>query len=188
MEKAEENMKNSVAKFISILLVTIMFLGFANAFRAYARDGTYFNAFRLSPESRPGTYTIYVSTSKGLTSAQNTTTFSVESAASPSQASFTYTPLNPFVNMTITFDASSSTAEGYNDTIIKYEWDFGDGTPKNATTTLITTHVFTQVNTYIVTLNVTDTEGLWSTTSKPITILPPTGPTADFIWYPSTPI
>jgi PKD repeat protein len=149
-------------------------------------EGEFSTSFRLHPESKPGSYTIYVSTNKGL--AQNTTTFKVESAPSPPQASFFYTPLNPYVNMSVTFDASSSTAEGYGDTIVKYEWDFGDGTPKESKTTPTINHIFTQVNTYIVTLNVTDSEGLWSTTSKPITILPPTGPTADFIWYPSTPL
>lgn len=124
----------------------------------------------------------------GATGVENTTVFSVESAQTPPQASFTYSPLEPYVNMTITFDALASTAEGYNDTIVKYEWDFGDGTPKVVETTPTTTHVFASVDTYIVTLNVTDSEGLWSTTSEPITTLPPTGPTADFIWYPSTPI
>lgn len=149
-------------------------------------EGAFSTTFRLHPESRSGSYTIYVSTSKDLT--QNTTTFQVESTSSPPQASFFYTPLKPYVNMSIAFDASSSTAEGYNDTIVKYEWDFGDGTPKESKTTPTINHTFTQVNTYVVTLNVTDSEGLWSTTSKPITILPPTGPTANFIWYPSTPL
>ena len=42
-------------------------------------------------------------------------------------------------------------------------------------------------NQYIITLNVTDNEGLWSTTSKPITITPEFGPTANFTWTPTTP-
>jgi len=151
-------------------------------------DGTYASVFKLSPESKPGDYTLYVSASGGAATVKNATIFSVESAPTPPQASFTYSPLEPYVNMTITFDASASTAEGYNDAIVKYEWDFGDGTPKVVETTPTTTHVFTQVATYVVTLNVTDSEGLWSTTSKPVTILPPVGPTADFIWYPSTPL
>ncbi|MEM3576954.1 MAG: PKD domain-containing protein [Candidatus Bathyarchaeia archaeon] len=151
-------------------------------------EGTFLTNLRLHPESKSGIYTIYTSTSKDSTLIQNATTFQVESSPSPPQASFFYTPLEPYVNMSIAFDASSSTAEGYNDTIVKYEWDFGDGTPKESKTTPTINHTFTQVNTYIVTLNVTDSEGLWSITSKPITILPPTGPTANFIWYPSTPL
>jgi len=150
-------------------------------------NGIYFSTFRLSPEQKPGTYNVFVSGVKGVASVHNATTFSVESTSSPPQASFTYTPLEPYVNMSVTFDASSSTAEGYNDTIIKYEWNFGDGTPKVTETTPTTTHVFTEVGTYTVTLNVTDNEGLWCLTSKPITIKPPTGPTASFTWSPSAP-
>lgn len=144
-------------------------------------NGAYIVGFRLSPESISGTYTIYATASKGQVFIQNVTTFSVESSSYPPQASFFYTPIEPYVNMTVTFDASSSTAEGYNDTIVKYEWNFGDGNA-TATTNPIITHKFTQAGTYLVTLNVTDKEGLWCITSKPITILPPTGPKASFTW------
>jgi PKD repeat protein len=69
----------------------------------------------------------------------------------------------------VTFDASSSSPEAYNDTITNYFWTFGDG--KNASTTSkITTHQFSQIGNYTVTLNVTDLEGLWNTTSKEIMI------------------
>jgi PKD repeat protein len=149
--------------------------------------GKYVSAFMLSPESKSGTYTTYATTSKGLISTQNVTTFSVESFPTPPQASFFYLPIEPYVNMSVKFDASSSTAEGYNDNITKYEWNFGNGTIFSATIPTIN-NTFTTVGTYVVTLNVTDTEGLWSTTSKPIMILPPVGPTADFITYPSNPL
>ena len=89
--------------------------------------------------------------------------------------------------MTVTFSASASTAGGSNDTIVKYEWNFGDGTPKINQTTFTTTHVFAQVNNYNVTLNVTNSQGVWSVTSKVLAILPPDEPTADFMWYPATP-
>jgi hypothetical protein len=101
-------------------------------------------------------------------------------------SAFTYSPADSYVNMTITFDASASTA-GPNATIIQYEWDFGDGSPKASNTTPVTTHVYTFPNNYTVTLNVTNSQGLWGTTSKIITISPPTGPQADFTWNPSTP-
>jgi hypothetical protein len=105
----------------------------------------------------------------------------------PPQAAFTYHPVDSYVNVTITFDASASTAGRSNDTIVKYEWDFGDGTPKVSNTSFITTHAFAQVTNYNVTLNITNSEGLWSTTSRILTILPPIGPTADFMLYPATP-
>jgi len=150
-------------------------------------NGTYVDNFRLPPNSKPGEYTIYVTASNGYLSIQNSTEFSVKSVSSPPQASFTYMPLEPYVNMSVTFDASSSTAEGYNDSIVLYEWNFGDGTPKVVETDPTTTHVFTEPGTYIVTLNVTDSEGLWCITSKPIYVKPPSGPTAQFTWTPPEP-
>jgi len=153
-------------------------------------DGRYSATFKLSSEPFNGTYSVYTSARKAdtrLLKTQKSTTFKVETASSPPQASFTYRPLQPYVNQTVEFDASASTAEGYNDTIVSYEWDFGDGTSPVVKTTPTASHSFTQVQTYIVTLNVTDSEGLWCTTSKPVTTLPPKGPTAYFIWYPATP-
>lgn len=110
----------------------------------------------------------------------------------PPSASFTYWPTNPYQNMTVTFDASASSPEGFNDVITRYEWNFGDGSPKivriGSPPDPIITHAFVQLATFIVTLNVTDNEGLWSTTSKPITTLSEFGPTANFTWTPTSPI
>jgi PKD repeat protein len=156
--------------------------------------GTYNVSFRLSPMSMPGTYQVYVNAKKEYLVRRNSTSFALQSIPNPPQASFTYTPLKPYVNQTVTFDASASSAENWNDTIIRYEWDFGDNTPKvveegtwENPPSPIATHVYTQPGRYIVTLNVTDTDGLWSTTSKPIDILPPSGPTAVFTWSPTNP-
>jgi len=154
---------------------------------------------RASPddEAWPGQYTIY-STARGsqteMTSTQTTYQYG-SNDPSPPQAAFTYYPTTIYQNMTVTFDASSSSAEGFNDTIIKYEWDFGDGTPKIIKQGTYTnppdptvTHKYMNAGDYIVTLNVTDNEGLWSTTSKPITILPEFNPTANFTYTPLQPI
>jgi len=66
-------------------------------------------------------------------------------------ANFSYSPVNPVVNETITFNASPSyDPDGY---ITKYEWDFGDGT--NATGKIVT-HSYSANGTYEVTLIVTD--------------------------------
>jgi PKD repeat protein len=105
----------------------------------------------------------------------------------PPQASFSFWPAKPYLNMTVEFDASSSTPEGFNDTITAYKWDFGDGTKITETDPIIT-HAYQQVKSFIITLNVTDNEGLWSTTSKPISIYPEFGPTANFTWTPTEPI
>jgi PKD repeat protein len=106
----------------------------------------------------------------------------------PPNASFFYWPVKPYENMTVTFDASSSTPESFNDTITEYMWDFGDGTPKITETDPTITHAYLQASTFAVVLNVTDSQNLWSTTSKPITIRPEFGPTANFTWTPLRPM
>jgi PKD repeat protein len=90
--------------------------------------------------------------------------------------------------MTVTLDASSSTPEGFNDTITSYTWNFGDGTSPITETDPYITHEYINYGTYTITLNVTDNEGLWSTTQKPIKIYPEYGPTANFTYTPTEPI
>jgi len=156
--------------------------------------GGYQTNFTLSSAPEPGDYTVTtVARYSPILKAFDSATFTVEDSESPPQASFVYSPLEPYPNQTVTFDASSSTAEGYGDVIIRYEWDFGDGTPKqvkegNATNPPdpTITHNFMSPGQYIVTLNVTDTEGYWSTTQKPIYVKMP-NPVAKFTWYPLTP-
>jgi PKD repeat protein len=157
-------------------------------------SGSYACLFKFTKELEPGQYQVYVSARSTLTNGtqqnsltvENTTLFSILNARMPPQAAFTYYPVDSFVNMSITFDASASTAEGYNVSLVKYEWDFGNGT-KYVSTTPTIANVFTTANNYTVTLNVTDSQGLWSTTTKIAQIMPPAGPTANFIWSPSIP-
>lgn len=154
--------------------------------------GIYADPIRLPPDPRPGTYSVYVLGQASPTTVSSaTTTFNVQSTNGiPPQASFAYWPPSPTANRTVSFDASSSTPEGYGDYIARYEWDFGDGTPRVIKTGIpadpTTSHVFTQAIQYIVTLNVTNSEGLWCTTSKPIVIGLGYGPTANFTWTPQT--
>ena len=148
-------------------------------------DGTYECGFRLSPEPTVGTHTVICNALVGQEQKQESKTFEVKTASYPPQASFTYTPPEPWVNVTVVFDASASTPE--NGTIISYEWDFGDGTDPVIEYDPVTTHIFTTNDTFTVTLNVTDSEGLWCITSKPVTVSPPYGPTADFTYSPPEP-
>ena len=78
----------------------------------------------LPPDPRPGTYKVDLTCQVDpLTFCSTSTTFNVEQTSGyPPQASFIYWPAKPYVNMTVQFDASSSTPEGFNDTIIRYEW------------------------------------------------------------------
>ena len=152
--------------------------------------GIYNTTIRVSPDPIAGEYQLYIRAQSSPTIIGSTsTTFDVQNSQGyPPQASFAYWPAKPYENQTVQFDASSSTPEGFNDTITKYQWDFGDGTSKITKTIPTITHNYMTPKQYIVTLNVTDNEGLWSTTSKPITIYPEFGPTANFTWDPQAPI
>jgi len=158
--------------------------------------GHYEMYFRMLPDryARIGTYSIYVTGRITLTLiASSSTTFTFLSYPCPPQAAFTYYPLEVYANMTVTFDASSSSAEGCNDTIIRYEWFFDDPyNPEHITyegnftnpPSPFAYHTFEYGGTYYVSLNVTDNEGLWSYTLKPIIVKPEFGPTANFTWIP----
>ncbi|MHB1341537.1 MAG: PBP1A family penicillin-binding protein [Coriobacteriia bacterium] len=68
---------------------------------------------------------------------------------------FDFSPNNPKVGDTVTFDASSSTDDS---AIVTYAWEFGDGTPLANGSTV--QHVYKTPGTYTVTLWVTDDTGL----------------------------
>ncbi|MGB9134258.1 MAG: PKD domain-containing protein, partial [Candidatus Bathyarchaeia archaeon] len=87
-------------------------------------------------------------------------------------AAFTYSPLDPLMHGAVNFDASKSSAEG--GAIVSYEWNFGDGTAIVVESDPTTTHYYTQNGSFTVTLNVTDSEYLWDTESKVITVNPQT--------------
>jgi len=96
-------------------------------------------------------------------------------------ASFAWTPLISKVGESVTFDASASTPNGGE--IVSYEWNFGDshyGSGK------IVTHTYTSSAIYTVTLNVTDSEGLWDTEQKQIQVVQPHGSKAEFTAVPDT--
>ena len=80
-------------------------------------------------------------------------------------ANFTYTPENPVVNQTITFNASnSSDPDGF---IVKYVWNFGDSSAGEGK---VVTPSYSSPADYIVTLNVIDDEGAKNTTSREVKV------------------
>jgi len=158
--------------------------------------------FRMPPDrlTLPGSYTadaVALSVSNPSYRASSSTKFELIDYAAPPTADFAYVPLQAYQNMTVTFDASSSSANGYNDTITSYEWTINDPyDPVHVTKTgnftnppdPTITHAFSHVGTYTVELNVTDNEGLWATATKPISVLPEFGPQANFTYLPLMPI
>jgi len=99
----------------------------------------------------------------------------------PPVADFTWTPPIPKVGEPVTFDASDSTPNG--GTIVKYEWNFSDG---GTATGKIVIHTYVSPSTYAVTLNVTDSEGLWDIEQKQMQVVQPHGPEAKFTATPET--
>ncbi|RLI43787.1 hypothetical protein DRO69_08855 [Candidatus Bathyarchaeota archaeon] len=99
----------------------------------------------------------------------------------PPVANFTWSPSIPKVGESVTFDASSSTPNGGE--IVSYEWDFGD---RHHVSGKIVSHKYTSSGTFTVTLNVTDSEGLWDVEQKQIQVVQPHGPKAEFTAIPET--
>jgi len=84
----------------------------------------------------------------------------LETETEPPVASFTYSPLDPQINQTISFDASGCTDP--DGTIVSYSWDFGDG---NMSQLQNPTHTYNQEGSYTVMLTITDNDGLTNTTT-----------------------
>jgi PKD repeat protein len=85
----------------------------------------------------------------------------------PPIANFTFSPENPIFNQTIIFNASNSTDP--DGTIVKYEWDFGDGDITNTTEEIIM-HSYSSAGNYTVNLTVTDDDGAINTCVARITV------------------
>lgn len=101
-------------------------------------------------------------------------------------ANFTWTPETPEVGQSITFNASSS--EAGSGIIIRHKWNFGDGTYAIGK---IVTHSYSSPGIYTVTLNVTNSKGLWGIIQKQIEAVQPApgpkAPIASFNYTPSNP-
>ncbi len=87
---------------------------------------------------------------------------------SPPVPSFTYMPESPFYfTETASFDAAGSSDDG---TIVKYDWDFGDGTSTTGSSPTVN-HKYTTPGYYTVMLYVTDNHGIRRETSHTLSVL-----------------
>lgn len=97
-------------------------------------------------------------------------------------ARFTVTPAAPQAFSVATFDASTST-NGANAclNLCSYAWNFGDGTTGSG---MSTTHEYRTINTFSVTLTVTDARGAQATATNSVAVAPSALPTAVFTFSP----
>ena len=79
-------------------------------------------------------------------------------------ASFTYSPENPVINETVTFNASSSSDP--DGSLTKYKWDFGDGYRVTGEMMVIVKHSYSLPGNYSVTLTVTNDDLFTDTKTK----------------------
>lgn len=89
----------------------------------------------------------------------------------PPTASFNFSPSNPSANQVISFDDTSTDPDG-NNTIQRWEWDFGDGTAQTIDTgnSGDTSKSYTSSGTFTVSLEVFDDKGVSNSTSQQITV------------------
>ena len=100
-------------------------------------------------------------------------------------ASFEVTPNAPTDNQLVQFNASSSTPPA-GGSIIRYQWDFGDG---STGTGVAVSHAYTAPGQYTVTLVVQDNVGRSRSTARSVTVVAGTNnPTAVFNFSPTTPV
>jgi PKD repeat protein len=117
--------------------------------------------------SANGTYVVTVTATDDL--GQSATTTVTVVVGSGVVASFRFSPTDPKQNDTVVFDgsASSSTAGA---TIVKWTWNFGDGSATEESDEPIIEHDFPNDRTYVVRLTVTDSAGRTATTTQDVTI------------------
>ena len=128
--------------------------------------------------------TLSVVNDRGVGSA---TTRSVQvDPGTPPKAEFVFSPNNPAIGQSVSFNASQSTpGPGHN--IASYSWDFGDGGKAGGVNP---SHSFGSAGGYSVVLTVTDEVGQIAAATKQVAVgaAPSTpAPTADFVFSPAAP-
>ena len=100
-------------------------------------------------------------------------------------ADFSFTPEDPKIFDTVTFDAGATTNGGVAcNQNCTYQWNFGDGTTASGVVVL---HQFRRVDAFQVTLVVTDLRGATATKVRPINIGATAPPTPAFTTSPAEP-
>jgi PKD repeat protein len=111
-------------------------------------------------------------------------TVTVLGNASPPVAAFSYSPLSPKVNDSITFDASSSSSPD-GKSIVNYAWNFGDNNTATSATNARAVHAYSRRGFYNVNLTVMDNASSYGSFIKQIQVGIP--PSAAFTVSPANP-
>jgi PKD repeat protein len=119
----------------------------------------------LGCDSKPPVGPGMVKITETTTSIPTTTTTTIPN---PTVSLFAFSPQTPQVLQTINFDGSLSTP-GTGRTIVRYDWDFGDGEAKSG---VKTSHDYIISGVYLVTLIVTDDAGTTARSSQSVTVRP----------------
>jgi len=98
----------------------------------------------------------------------STTTVATTTIPKETVSLFAFSPQTPEQLQPVNFDGSLSTP-GTGRTIVRYNWDFGDGEAKSG---VKTTHDYPVSGVYLVTLTVTDDAGATARSSLPVTVRP----------------
>jgi outer membrane protein assembly factor BamB len=129
-----------------------------------------------------------VTDNQGLTDVEEKTVYvSGGGSNDPPVADFLWTPSNPIIDQTITFDASASSDDG---SIVSYLWDFDNDGSFDDGNGLTDTYSYSNAGNHPVSLRVMDDEGLTDTKTKTVYVSGGSDndpPIADFIWSPSSP-
>jgi PKD repeat protein len=115
----------------------------------------------------PGVVKITESTTTTTTTSTSTSTSTTSTIPEKTVADFDFSPQTPEVLQVVFF--TSTARPGTGRTIVRYEWDFGDGTEKTGSTA---THDYTVSGVYLAALTVIDDSGERSRTAKPVTVRP----------------
>ncbi len=136
-----------------------------------------------------GTYSVVlvVKDDLGQTgTASKTVPVTSNSPSPPPTADFVFSPTNPIVAQSVSFNAALSKA-ATGRTISSYAWNFGDGGA--AGTGVNPSRTFSNTGTFSVVLTVTDDIGQSATVAKTVTVTatPSDPPTASFVFSPGSP-
>jgi PKD repeat protein len=147
----------------------------------FGTDGTATGRIVTRQFETAGTYPVRLTvTDAAGSSALRIQNVSVGEGAAPS-ATFTFSPSAPALFESVSFNAEASRV-GVPGRTFTAQWNFGDGTTGSG---LTTTHAYSTLGTYTVTLTLTDSAGVQATTTQSVTI--GAGVVAAFTFSPTDP-